>query len=33
MCAGLMTPKELEDVPDGVSGKPVPGYDSTFCLI
>jgi acyl-coenzyme A synthetase/AMP-(fatty) acid ligase len=27
MCAGLMSPNELQNVPDGVSGKPVPGYD------
>lgn len=27
MCAGLMDDKELDTVPLGVSGKPVPGYD------
>lgn len=28
MCAGLMSKEELNNVPDGVSGKAVPGYDS-----
>lgn len=27
MCAGLMSFDELHNVPVGVSGKPVPGYD------
>lgn len=27
MCAGLMSQNELNNVPNGVSGKAVPGYD------
>jgi acyl-coenzyme A synthetase/AMP-(fatty) acid ligase len=27
MCAGLMSQKELDNTPVGVSGKPTPGYD------
>ena len=29
-CVGLLDKASIESVPSGVSGKPVPGYDSEF---
>lgn len=29
-CVGLHSEGEIKNVPDGVSGRPVPGYDGTL---